>query len=156
MTATDTEIERTATAGGPVLVGAHGHEGATGTPPERFTSTDPDDFPVPTGREEEWRFTPLRALRALFRPLAESAPPTVTVDAPAEGVDVSTVTREDEAFGRVLRPADRVSALAFAQSKEALLVRVARNRELSAPVSTILRDEFLHDQSPVAVSIQLK
>ena len=22
-----------------------------------------DDFPVPTGREEEWRFTPLRRLR---------------------------------------------------------------------------------------------
>ena len=24
-----------------------------------------DDFPVPTGREEEWRFTPLRRLRGL-------------------------------------------------------------------------------------------
>jgi Fe-S cluster assembly protein SufD len=26
-------------------------------------SFSPDDFPVPTGREEEWRFTPLRRLR---------------------------------------------------------------------------------------------
>ena len=24
-----------------------------------------DDFPVPSGREEEWRFTPLRKLRGL-------------------------------------------------------------------------------------------
>ncbi|HYA51610.1 MAG TPA: hypothetical protein VEG33_10610, partial [Streptosporangiaceae bacterium] len=24
-----------------------------------------DDFPVPSGREEEWRFTPLRRLRRL-------------------------------------------------------------------------------------------
>jgi hypothetical protein len=24
-------------------------------------SFTPDDFPVPTGREEEWRFTPLRS-----------------------------------------------------------------------------------------------
>ena len=28
-------------------------------------STDPADFPVPGGREEEWRFTPLRRLRGL-------------------------------------------------------------------------------------------
>ena len=28
-------------------------------------SFDPADFPVPTGREEEWRFTPLRRLRSL-------------------------------------------------------------------------------------------
>ena len=28
-------------------------------------SVNPDDFPVPTGREEEWRFTPLRRLRGL-------------------------------------------------------------------------------------------
>jgi Fe-S cluster assembly protein SufD len=28
-------------------------------------SFDPADFGVPTGREEEWRFTPLRRLRGL-------------------------------------------------------------------------------------------
>ena len=28
-------------------------------------SADLADFPVPTGREEEWRFTPLRRLRGL-------------------------------------------------------------------------------------------
>ena len=28
-------------------------------------STDPADFAVPAGREEEWRFTPLRRLRGL-------------------------------------------------------------------------------------------
>ena len=28
-------------------------------------SFDPGDFPVPAGREEEWRFTPLRRLRRL-------------------------------------------------------------------------------------------
>jgi len=30
-------------------------------------SYDPADFEVPTGREEEWRFTPLRRLRGLYR-----------------------------------------------------------------------------------------
>ncbi len=28
-------------------------------------SADLADFPVPSGREEEWRFTPLRRLRGL-------------------------------------------------------------------------------------------
>jgi hypothetical protein len=28
-------------------------------------SFDPADFPVPTGREEEWRFTPCARLRGL-------------------------------------------------------------------------------------------
>ena len=31
----------------------------------RVGSADPDDFAVPTGREEDWRFTPLNRLRGL-------------------------------------------------------------------------------------------
>ena len=34
--------------------------------PERVRSTDPDAFGVPTGREEEWRFTPLERVRVLL------------------------------------------------------------------------------------------
>ncbi|HEU0128228.1 MAG TPA: Fe-S cluster assembly protein SufD, partial [Pseudonocardiaceae bacterium] len=51
---------------------AHTHGAATGEPTvpmlsrgQRFTSYDVDAFEVPTGREEEWRFTPLRRLRGL-------------------------------------------------------------------------------------------
>ena len=38
-----------------------------------MASFDLADFPVPTGREEEWRFTPMRRLRGLpgDEPLAE-------------------------------------------------------------------------------------
>ena len=36
-------------------------------------SYDPADFPVPTGREEEWRFTPLRRLR---RPQGDTVLPS--------------------------------------------------------------------------------
>jgi hypothetical protein len=31
----------------------------------QLQSFDPADFPVPTGREEDWRFTPLRRMRGL-------------------------------------------------------------------------------------------
>jgi Fe-S cluster assembly protein SufD len=34
---------------------------------ERFTSYDVDAFEVPTGREEDWRFTPLRRLRGCIK-----------------------------------------------------------------------------------------
>ncbi|MGH3999499.1 MAG: Fe-S cluster assembly protein SufD, partial [Pseudonocardiaceae bacterium] len=39
---------------------------------QRFTSYDVDAFEVPTGREEEWRFTPLRRLRGLHQGVAAS------------------------------------------------------------------------------------
>ena len=44
-----------------------GLQGAVETAPvsrlHEQQSFDPADFAVPTGREEEWRFTPLRRLR---------------------------------------------------------------------------------------------
>ena len=45
-------------------------------------SYDPADFAVPGGREEEWRFTPLRRLRGLHtdNPPVPSAKVTVDVD----------------------------------------------------------------------------
>ena len=56
-------------------------------------SQDPADFAVPTGREEEWRFTPLRRLRGLHSdaPLG-SAGVTVSVDAAPE-IDYSERSR---------------------------------------------------------------
>jgi hypothetical protein len=37
--------------------------GAPRVPAARAAVLHPADFPVPTGHEEEWRFTPLRRLR---------------------------------------------------------------------------------------------
>ncbi len=58
-------------------------------------SADLADFPVPTGREEEWRFTPLRRLRGLqgAQPL-EAGKVTVEVDAAPE-VSVAHPQRGD-------------------------------------------------------------
>src|ERR1700710_2083336 len=49
--------------------GAHSHGGPapTGPPAERFTSSDPEAFAAVTGREEEWRFTPIRRIRPLLQ-----------------------------------------------------------------------------------------
>ena len=33
---------------------------STDARPDRIASSNPDDFLVPNGREEEWRYTPLK------------------------------------------------------------------------------------------------
>jgi len=54
-----------------------------------------DDFPVPTGREEEWRFTPLRRLRGLHKD-ASAPSGKVSVDADARPGVAMRTQRDDE------------------------------------------------------------
>lgn len=59
------------------------------------------DFPVPHGREEEWRFTPLERLRGLHDGTAIATGDGVKVDVQApEGVIVEAVGRDDARLGR--------------------------------------------------------
>jgi Fe-S cluster assembly protein SufD len=90
-------------------------------------SYDVNDFPALTGREEEWRFTPLRRLGGLATgDVAEGAAPKHEYGPLPAGVGVSTVDRSDPRVGSVLTPFDRISALAFGNARQALLVSVAR------------------------------
>lgn len=87
-------------------------------------SFDPSDFAVPTGREEQWRFTPLRRLRALH----DDAPldlGKVGVEVSADSdITVENAERADARIGTALVPSDRVSARAFAGFREATIVAV--------------------------------
>ncbi|MFC7330475.1 Fe-S cluster assembly protein SufD [Marinactinospora rubrisoli] len=97
-------------------------------------SFDLNDFPVPNGREEEWRFTPLRRLRGLHdgREIADGVV-KVDVQAPAE-VGVETVARDDARLGRSFLPTDRVSALAYQAFTEATIVTVPAGATAADPV----------------------
>jgi len=98
----------------------------------RTLSRDPDDFPAITGREEDWRFTPLPRLRGLHDGiLAVTGVLDVTVSAP-EGVTVETIGADHALVGTALTPADKPSALALRDFKEGQLVTVTG--ELSEPV----------------------
>jgi Fe-S cluster assembly protein SufD len=104
-------------------------------------SYDPADFGVPTGREEEWRFTPLRRLRGLHgdAPLGEGK---VTVEAdPAPEVTADHAKRGDARIGRTFVPADRVSARAFASFAEATVITVPAGAVASRPTVVSVRGE---------------
>ncbi|CCH89021.1 FeS assembly protein SufD [Modestobacter italicus] len=116
--------------------GAHSHGGPapTGSPAERFTSNDPDAFPRPTGREEEWRFTPLRRVRALL----DGAPSTTRLqwetDLP-EGVELTSVPAGDPLLDGLPEPVDRLAALTRVNSDGADVLRIAKEAVLDRPVS---------------------
>jgi Fe-S cluster assembly protein SufD len=93
-----------------------------------------DHDEVPTGREENWRFTPLRRLRGLVPAEPASGACKVTVDAPAE-VDVATVRRDDGRLGAAGEPVDYVSQHAWASFDQATVVTVAREAALAEPVT---------------------
>jgi len=105
---------------------------------ERKSSYDVADFAIPGGREEEWRFTPVDRLGGLFQvePTDESKL-TVDITAP-EGVEVSEAKAGDKAFGSVLRPADRASAVAWAAAEKATLVTIPTEAELDEPVTVTI------------------
>jgi Fe-S cluster assembly protein SufD len=101
--------------------------------PERVRSADPDVFGIPTGREEEWRFTPLERLRVLLDGPASDAHLDVASDVPV-GAEVTTVPAADPLLAEVPLPVDRLAALALRRSGGALVVRVPKGTELEQPV----------------------
>jgi Fe-S cluster assembly protein SufD len=102
-------------------------------------SFDPADFGVPSGREEEWRFTPLRRLRGLHKaePLPEGK---ISVEAdPAPGVTAEQAQRGDPRLGAAFEPEDVVSAKAFASFQAATVVTVPAGTEATRPSYLTIR-----------------
>ncbi|MFE5217789.1 MULTISPECIES: Fe-S cluster assembly protein SufD [unclassified Streptomyces] len=97
-------------------------------------SFDVADFPVPHGREEEWRFTPLERLRGLHDGTAVATGDGVKVDVQApEGVAVEAVGRDDARLGRAM-PVDRVAAQAYTAFEQASVVTVPKETVLTEPI----------------------
>ncbi len=101
---------------------------------ERFTAYDVDAFEVPGGREEDWRFTPMKRLRALHSGAAATGSVKVEVAGSSE-VSVETVNREDARLGDGGIPADRVAAQAWNSFGEATIITVPKEVRTSSPVT---------------------
>lgn len=102
---------------------------------EIFTSFDVNAFEVPGGRDEIWRFTPLKRLRGLHDGSAAHATASALIEVTERpGVTIETVHRGDARLGHVGAPADRVAAQAFSSFGNATIVTVGRDRQIAEPI----------------------
>lgn len=105
---------------------------------ELFSSYDVEAFEVPGGRDELWRFTPLRRLRGLHDGTAvATAPAAVSVNA-GDGVTVETVERSDERLGQGGVPSDRVAAQAYSSFLKATVISVGKQQAVADPIEIAL------------------
>ncbi|MFE6857835.1 Fe-S cluster assembly protein SufD [Nocardia sp. NPDC057668] len=101
---------------------------------EVFASFDVNAFEIPSGRDEAWRFTPVRRLNGLHDGTAvRDGQATVEVNS-VEGVTVETVERTDERLGQGGVPTDRVAAQAYSGFEQATVISVGAETEVAEPV----------------------
>jgi len=98
-------------------------------------SFDLADHPVPTGREEVWRFTPLKRLRGLQDDAALTGHDfDIKVEAPS-GVTVGSVPVGEARRGLSgFVPTDRVSARVWQAARDAFVVDVPPGTEVAEPI----------------------
>ncbi len=101
---------------------------------ELFASFDVDAFEVPRGRDELWRFTPLRRLRGLHDGSAGPVGTAKLTVSERPGVRVEQVRRGDDRLGNAGAPTDRVAAQAFSSFDSATVVTVARDTQIADPI----------------------
>ena len=98
-------------------------------------SFDIADHHVPTGREEIWRFTPLKRMRGLH---GEADLSGTAVDADAETpevVDIERIEAGDPLLGSSgFVPRDRLAARVWHEARRRYAVRIPADAELGRPV----------------------
>lgn len=139
----DVEGEKLAselTADDTIRVSKHNTDKAEidGSRAERKTSYKVEDFAPLTGREEDWRFTPLKRLAGLHTDALTGTAPVIEVEAPA-GVTVETVGREDSRIGSAGIPEDRVAANAWSNFSEATVITVPAEAELEGHIEVAIK-----------------
>lgn len=115
---------------------AHTHSAETLVPDqsraERTRSWDVADFPVPQGREEDWRFTPVGRLTDLFS--AEGGTGALGVEHTLpQGVTRSQIPAEQARAAGAPLPADRAAAVA-ASGDSVVVIDIPAEAELTEPV----------------------
>ena len=98
-------------------------------------SFDLADHPVPTGREEIWRFTPMKRIKGLFEGTASDACLEWKEELPTGATLTTISTDEAKALGGIA-PLDRLAALAVQNAGGAALLSI--EGELDSPVRVTL------------------
>jgi Fe-S cluster assembly protein SufD len=105
---------------------------------DRPTSFDPNAFGIPTGREENWRFSPVRELKALFALEGGDGHLEWSTTPLPSGVALTEVSQPDAVARSVRAPGDRASAVATALSGGAMALTVAPGITVEEPVTVTL------------------
>jgi Fe-S cluster assembly protein SufD len=102
-------------------------------------SFDVADHPVPTGREEIWRFTPLKRLRGLHDDAALDGDGVgAEADAP-EGVTVELIAPDSPLRGSSgFVPTDRIAARVWSEATRAWAVTIPEEAAPEQPVQVVL------------------
>ena len=117
------------------LAGDHSH----GVVPDasradRPTSFDPEAFGVPNGREENWRFSPVRELKQIFSLEGGEGHLEWKLPELPEGVSFTEIAPAEAQARSVREPGDRASAVAVAKSGGAMLLSIAEGVEVAEPL----------------------
>ena len=105
---------------------------------DRPTSFDPQAFGVPTGREENWRFSPVREIKALFELEGGQGHLEWSTTPLPDGVTLTEVAQADAEARSVRAPGDRASAVAVALSGGAMALNVAPGTQVAEPITITL------------------
>lgn len=104
-----------------------------------FTSFNVEDFDVPKGRDEVWRFIALRKLRGLHNgEFSEPVDQKFSVSLPEgaeESVRVERLERTDARVGRTGGAVDRVGAQVWSTAQVADVLTVGKNAVVEEPIT---------------------
>jgi len=128
-----------------------------GSRAERITSFDLAVIPVPTGIEEEWRFSPVDRLAPLFDVVHDGDAVEMDV-ALAPEVHGEVIPEDDPCLGLCGAPGDRIALTAWHAAKQAVVITIPRGVEASEPTMLQLRalDTDLASVRPAAVKVLLR
>ena len=100
---------------------------STDARPDRIASNNPSDFSVPNGREEEWRYTPLKRLNNLHNDATANT--KVVFDISTNQKIKHSIVSKNQIDSTFLAT-DRASARTSSLWQEALVVEIPKEQEV--------------------------
>ncbi|MGO1306539.1 MAG: Fe-S cluster assembly protein SufD [Microbacterium gubbeenense] len=107
--------------------------GPVQTRSERPRSFDPDEFGTPTGREVNWKHTPVSRIAPLFTQATDNDGVSYSFSSGAE-FQSAGLAIGDAPRGEFFVPEDLIGAVAWNGSAEALHIKLPREAELAEPI----------------------
>ncbi|MBV0894830.1 Fe-S cluster assembly protein SufD [Microbacterium sp. NC79] len=107
---------------------------------ERPTSFEPTDFPNPTGQEVNYKHSPVNRLQPLLN-VDAVASDSVDYTITPETYIVPSVGLDAPVRGEFFRPEDRMAALAWQKSQDALHIRIPANEEVAEPITIAINGQ---------------